>query len=62
MFGAEDNCPKPEYDEEQHCYCGKGRKMSGLEASYNRDREDRTYTFSCTGIPGNVGGFSGDSW
>ena len=58
----DDDCPEPEFDEPQRCICGAGRKISYVSAEYNSKKKDRKYVFTCTPIPGNVGGFSGDSW
>ena len=61
--GDDDDCPEPVLDGEQKCICGAGRKISEvLSAEFNSGKKDRPYVFTCTGIPGNVGGFSGDSW
>ena len=61
-FGEEDDCPDPVYDNTQRCLCGAGRKISAVSAPYSSKKHDRQYVFTCTTIPGNVGGFSGDSW
>ena len=61
-FGQEDECTKSDLDGEQICLCGAGRKISEVSAVYNSGKKDRKYLFKCTDIPGNVGGFSGDSW
>ena len=61
-FGQEDECTKSDLDGEQICLCGAGRKISEVSAAYNSGKKDRKYLFKCTDIPGNVGGFSGDSW
>ena len=61
-FGQEDECTKSDLDGEQICLCGAGRKISEVSAAYNSGKKDRKYLFKCTDIPGNVGGFSGDTW
>ena len=69
-FGPEDDCPKNELKEEQHCFCGNGRKISKVLNSWHDNSytgkplqsEDRTYHFECTDIPGNIGGFQGEQW
>ena len=61
-FGAEDDCELSDVDGHQRCQCGAGRKISEVNAVYYSGKHDRKYLFKCTDIPGNVGGFSGDSW
>ena len=61
-FGQEEDCSVSNLDGEQRCMCGPGRKISEVSAVYDSGRKDRKYLFKCTDIPGNVGGFSGDSW
>ena len=61
-FSEEDECEVNELDEVQKCHCGFGRKISWVTAEYYSGRKDRKYSFTCTDIPGNIGGFSGDTW
>ena len=58
----DDNCPTNEYDKQQECYCGKGRKISKLTSVHDNAKEDRTYDFTCTDIDGYDDETSGDSW
>ena len=62
FFGEEDNCDTNDWDKVQHCYCGWGKKISVIKSWHSNDKEDRRYNITCTGIPGNIGGFSGDTW
>ena len=61
-FDTEDDCEINALDGAQKCHCGDGRKISWVTAEYGSGKHDRTYEFRCTDIPGNVGGWSGDSW
>ena len=62
-FGSEDDdCEVNEFDGPQSCHCGEGRKISWVTAEYDDHDHDRQYSFTCTGIPDNVGGFSGNTW
>ena len=61
-FGEDDDCDVNEYDGAQKCHCGEGRKISWVASEYSSDDDDRQYQFECTDIPGNVGGWSGDTW
>ena len=58
----DDNCPTNEYDEQQECYCGKGRKISELSSVHDNGKQDRQYDFTCTDIDGYDDGSTGDSW
>ena len=59
---GEEDCEVNEFDGPQTCLCGDGRKISWVTAEYDSGDHDRQYEFTCTDIPGNVGGWSGDTW
>ena len=58
FLSEEDDCPLNDYDKEQHCYCGWGKKLSVIHSWHSSNKEDRRFHLTCTGIQGNIGGFS----
>jgi len=59
---TDDNCPTNEYDKQQHCYCGRGKKISKLTSVHDNAKEDRTYDFTCSDIWEYDDEVMGDSW